>query len=87
MCLPAMNRRFSVLDESRIDSLARQHGNIAEGHSVQFHVYSRLMEQDISELNKHLDDRLAQVDFFGKSSPSTIVVVLTSHKPLSKPIY
>ena len=58
MCLPAMNRRFSVLDESRIDSLARQHGNIAEGHSVQFHVYSRLMGQDISELNKHLDDHL-----------------------------
>ena len=56
MCLPAMNRRFSVLDDSRIGSLAWQHGNIAEGHSVQFHVYSRLMGQDISELNKHLDD-------------------------------
>jgi hypothetical protein len=76
-----------VLDESRIDSLARQHGNIAEGHSVQFHVYSRLMGQDISELDKHLDDHLAQDNFFGKSSPSTIVVVLTSHRPLSKPIY
>jgi hypothetical protein len=56
MCSPATNRRFSVLDDSRIGSLAWQHGNIAEDHSVQFHLYSRLMGQDISELNRHLDD-------------------------------
>jgi hypothetical protein len=28
-----------------------------------------------------------RVEHFGKSSCSTVVVVLTSHRPLSKPIY
>jgi hypothetical protein len=28
-----------------------------------------------------------RVDYFGKSSCSTAVVVLTSHRPLSKPNY
>ena len=31
---------------------------IAEGHSVQFHVYSRLSAPSVAELNQHLDEHL-----------------------------